>query len=63
MLINRIPKVSNRLKIALRNTANAIGNLKIPLFPISKMIVEGVPYQSEDDYEFLDQKRKRKVRK
>ena len=28
MLSNRIPKGSNRLKIALRNAANALGNLK-----------------------------------
>ena len=28
ILSNRIPKGSNRLKIALRNAANAIGNLK-----------------------------------
>ena len=28
MLSNKIPKGSNRLKIALRNSANAIGNLK-----------------------------------
>ncbi len=28
VLSNRIPKGSNRLKIALRNAANAIGNLK-----------------------------------
>lgn len=27
-LSNRIPKGSNRLKIALRNAANAVGNLK-----------------------------------
>ena len=25
------------------------------------MIVKGIPYKSENDYEFLDQKRKRKV--
>lgn len=28
LLSNRVPKGSNRLKIALRNAANAIGNLK-----------------------------------
>lgn len=28
VLSNRIPKGSNRLKIALRNAANAVGNLK-----------------------------------
>jgi transposase len=28
VLSNKIPKGSNRLKLALRNTANAIGNLK-----------------------------------
>jgi transposase len=28
MLSNRIPKGSNRLKIALRNAANVVGNLK-----------------------------------
>lgn len=28
LLSNKVPKGSNRLKIALRNAANAIGNLK-----------------------------------
>jgi transposase len=81
------PKGSNRLKIALRNAANAIGNLKNTAlsnffnriayrkgrpaaisatarklaFIIWNMIVKNVPYQPLSDYEFLDQKRKRKV--
>ena len=87
MLSSRIPKGSNRLKIALRNAANAIGNLKDTALSnffkriafrkgrpaaisatarklaviIWNMIVKGIPYKSENDYEFLDQKRKRKV--
>ena len=87
VLSNRIPKGSNRLKIALRNAANAIGNLKDTALSnffnriayrkgrpaaisatarklaviIWNMIVKGVPYKPENDYEFLDQKRKRKV--
>ena len=87
MLSSRIPKGSNRLKIALRNAANAIGNLKDTALSsffkriafrkgrpaaisatarklaviIWNMIVKSIPYKSENDYEFLDQKRKRKV--
>ena len=47
MLSNKIPKGSNRLKIALRNAANAI------------MIVKKVPYIPQTEYQFLDQKRKK----
>jgi hypothetical protein len=87
VLSNRIPKGSNRLKIALRNTANAIGNLKDTHLSnffkrisfrrgraaavsatarklaviIWNMVVKGIPYQPPTIYEFLDQKRKRKV--
>ncbi len=87
MLSNRIPKGSNRLKIALRNAANAIGNLKDTGLSnffnriayrkgrpaaisatarklaviIWNMIVKNAPYKPLSDYEFLDQKRKRKV--
>ena len=87
MLSSRIPKGSNRLKIALRNAANAIGNLKDTALSnffnriayrkgrpaaisatarklaviIWNMIVKGAPYKPQNDYEFLDQKRKRKV--
>ena len=87
MISNRIPKGSNRLKIALRNAANAIGNLKDTGLSnffkriafrkgrpaaisatarklaviIWNMIVKNIPYKPATDYEFLDQKRKRKV--
>ena len=87
VLSNRIPKGSNRLKIALRNAANAIGNLKDTalsnffkriafrkgrMSAISatarklavimwNMLVKKIPYKPVIDYEFLDQKRKRKV--
>jgi transposase len=87
MLSNRIPKGSNRLKIALRNAANVVGNLKDTALSnffnriayrkgrppaisatarklaviIWNIIVKGVPYKPHSDYEFLDQKRKRKV--
>lgn len=87
VLSNRIPKGSNRLKIALRNAANSIGNLKDThlsnffqrvlyrrglaaavsatarkLAVISwNMVVKAVAYQPPTIYEFLDQKRKRKV--
>lgn len=87
VLSSRIPKGSNRLKIALRNAANSIGNLKDTALSnfftriayrkgrpsaisatarklaviIWNMIVKGVPYKPQNDYEFLDQKRKRKV--
>jgi len=87
VLSNRIPKGSNRLKIALRNAANVIGNLKDTALSnffkriafrkgrvsaisatarklaviIWNMLVKKIPYKSENTYEFLDQKRKRKV--
>jgi transposase len=87
VLSSRIPKGSSRLKIALRNAANAIGNLKeTPLSNffrrinfrkgrsaaisatarklaviIWNMVVNNQPYQNDYGYEFLDQKRKRKV--
>jgi len=88
VLSSKIPKGSNRLKIALRNAANAIGNLKdTPLsnffnrinfrkgrvsaisatarklaIIIWNMIIKKQPYNNEHGYEFLDQKRKRKVK-
>ena len=87
VLSNKIPKGSNRLKIALRNAANAIGNLKDTALSnffkriafrkgrvsaisatarklaviIWNMLVKKTPYKAETTYEFLDQKRKRKV--
>ncbi len=87
VLSNKVPKGSNRLKIALRNAANALGNLKdTPLSNffnrinfrkgrvsaisatarklaviIWNMVVKRQPYNNEHGYEFLDQKRKRKV--
>jgi transposase len=87
VLSNRIPKGSNRLKIALRNAANVIGNLKGTALSdffkriafrkgrvsaisatarklaviIWNMLVKKIPYKPENTYEFLDQKRKRKV--
>ena len=87
VLSNKIPKGSNRLKIALRNAANAIGNLKDTHLSnffkrisfrrgraaavsatarklaiiIWNMIVKAMPYLPPSTYEFLDQKRKRKV--
>lgn len=87
VLSHKVPKGSNRLKIALRNAANAIGNLKdTPLANffnrinfrkgrvsaisatarklaviIWNMVVKNLPYKNEHGYEFLDQKRKRKV--
>jgi transposase len=87
VLSSRVPKGSNRLKIVLRNAANAIGNLKdTPLSDffrrincrkgrsaaisatarklaviIWNMVVKNVPYRNDHGYEFLDQKRKRKV--
>lgn len=87
VLSNRIPKGSNRLKIALRNTANAIGNLKDTHLSnffrricfrrgraaavsatarklaviIWNMVVKDIPYRPPTMYEFLDQKRRRKV--
>jgi transposase len=87
VLSSRIPKGSNRLKIALRNAANAIGNLKDTHLSnffnricyrrgrhaavsatarklaviIWNMVVKHQPYNPPTKYEFLDQKRKRKV--
>jgi transposase len=87
ILSNKIPKGSNRLKIALRQAANAVGNLKDTALSnffkriafrkgrtsaisatarklaviIWNMITKKVPYKTETQYEFLDQKRKRKV--
>jgi transposase len=88
VLSHKVPKGSNRLKIALRNAANAIGNLKdTPLSNffnrinfrkgrvsaisatarklaviIWNMVIKKQPYNNEHGYEFLDQKRKRKVK-
>lgn len=88
VLSKKVPKGSGRLKIALRNAANAIGLLKnTPLANffhriafrkgrtaaisatarklaviIWNMVVKGQPYQNELGYEYLDQKRKRKVK-
>lgn len=87
-LSNKIPKGSSRLKNALRNAANAIGNLKDThlsnffkriAFRTSRaaavtatarklaviiwnMITKGIKYSPPSFYEFLDQKRKRKVK-
>jgi transposase len=87
VLNHKVPKGSNRLKIALRQAANVIGNLKnTPLSDFFKrinfrkgrtsaisatarklaviiwnMIIKKQPYNNEHGYEFLDQKRKRKV--
>ncbi len=87
VLSHKVPKGSNRLKIALRQAANVIGNLKnTPLSNffnrinfrkgrtaaisatarklaviIWNMIIKKQPYNNEHSYEFLDQKRKRKV--
>jgi hypothetical protein len=87
ILSNRIPKGSNRLKIALRQAANAVGNLKDTALSnffkriafrkgrtsavsatarklaviIWNMITKKIPYKADTQYEFLDQKRKRKV--
>jgi transposase len=88
VLSHKVPKGSNRLKIALRNAANAVGNLKdTPLSNffnrinfrkgrvsaisatarklaviIWNMIIKKQPYNNDYGYEFLDQKRKRKVK-
>ncbi len=88
VISHKIPKGSSRLKIALRNAANAIGNLKdTPLSNffnrinfrkgrvsaisatarklaviIWNMVIKKMPYNNEHGYEFLDQKRKRKVK-
>lgn len=87
ILSNKMPKGSNRLKIALRQAANAVGNLKDTALSnffkriafrkgrtsaisatarklaviIWNMIIKKVPYKTDTQYEFLDQKRKRKV--
>jgi transposase len=88
VLSHKVPKGSNRLKIALRNAANAVGNLKdTPLSNffnrinyrkgrvsaisatarklaviIWNMVIKKQPYKNEHGYEYLDQKRKRKVK-
>lgn len=88
ILSSRIPKGSNRLKIALRQAANSIGNLKNTHLSdffkriqfrrgraaavsatarklaviIWNMVVHQQQYTPPSEYEFLDQKRKRKVR-
>lgn len=88
ILSSRIPKGSNRLKIALRQAANCIGNMKEAnlhnffiricirkgraaaitatarklAMIIWNMVVKKLPYNPPNKYEFLDQKRKRKVR-
>jgi transposase len=88
VLSHKVPKGSNRLKIALRQAANVIGNLKnTPLSNffhrinfrkgrtaaisatarklaviIWNMIIKRQPYNNDHGYEFLDQKRKRKVK-
>ena len=87
ILSNKIPKGSNRLKIALRQAANVVGNLKDTALSnffrriafrkgrtsaisatarklaviIWNMITKKVPYKTDSQYDFLDQKRKRKV--
>jgi len=88
VLSNRIPKGSNRLKIALRQAANAIGNLdnthlsnffkriafrkgrtsaisatarKLAVI-VWNMLTHNQQYQPPTIYEYLDQKRKRKVK-
>lgn len=88
VLSNRTPKGSNRLKIALRQAANAIGNLKDTHLSnffhrvafrkgrtsavsatarklaviIWNMLTHQQQYSPPTMYEYLDQKRKRKVR-
>jgi hypothetical protein len=87
ILSNKTPKGSNRLKIALRQAANVVGNLKDTALSnffkriafrkgrtsaisatarklaviIWNMITKKAPYKTDTQYEFLDQKRKRKV--
>jgi transposase len=87
ILSHKVPKGSNRLKIALRQAANAIGNLKNTGLSnffkrvafrkgrpaaisatarklaviIWNMIVKKTPYKPQTEYEYTDQKRKRKV--
>ena len=88
ILHSRTPKGSNRLKIALRQTANVVGRLKDTHLSnffnriayrkgrasaisatarklaviIWKMLHDHQQYQPPSIYEYLDQKRKRKVR-
>lgn len=87
VLSRHIPKGSNRLKTALRQSANAIGNLKdTPLSDFFKriafrkgrqaavsatarklavilwnMMIKKIPYKSDKEYLFLDQKRQMKL--
>lgn len=87
ILSHKVPKGSNRLKIAFRQAANAIGNLKNTGLSnffkrvafrkgrpaaisatarklaviIWNMIVKKTPYKPQTEYEYTDQKRKRKV--
>ena len=87
ILSSRTPKGSNRLKIALRQTANAIGNLKdthlsnffnriayrkgrsVAVSATARklavilwnMLYNNQQYNPPNIYEYLDQKRKRKV--
>lgn len=87
ILSNKTPKGSNRLKIALRQAANVVGNLKDTALSnffkriafrkgrtsaisatarklaviIWNMLTKKAPYKTDTQYEFLDQKRKRKV--
>ena len=87
VLSHHIPKGSNRLKTALRQSANAIGNLKdTPLSDFFKriafrkgrqaavsatarklavilwnMMIKKIPYKSDKEYLFLDQKRQMKL--
>jgi transposase len=88
ILSSKIPKGSNRLKIALRHAANVIGNLKNASLHnffiriairkgrtaaitatarklaiiIWNMVVNRQEYKPLNQYEFLDNKRKRIVR-
>lgn len=88
VLSNRTPKGSNRLKIALRQAANAIGNLKDTHLSnffnrvafrkgrtsavsatarklaviIWNMLTNHQQYNPPSTYEYLDQKRKKKVK-
>ena len=88
VLSNRTPKGSNRLKIALRQAANSIGNLKdthlsnffnriayrkgrsVAISATARkiatilwnMLYKKQQYNPPSVYEYLDQKRKRKVR-
>lgn len=87
LLSRKIPKGSNRVKIALRSAANVIGNMKDTHLSrffhkmaykygrqaaisatarklaviIWNMVTKHVPYSPPSNYEYLDQKRKRKV--